>query len=165
MKEWKQLTFEQRKVIASGIAQEKKVKEIGVSLQMDPTSISKEVKRNRIEITKGLSNVCKKANRWPYVCTGCYKRYDKHKCSYTKYKYDAKVAQRMANERLIGSRIGIDLNVDEFKKINDLIKEGVDNKKSIYQIKIENGDTIKKSISTLYSYIILSSLFFLYFNI
>ena len=33
------------------------------------------------------------------------------------------------------------------------LKNGVDDKKSIYQIKIENNNIIKKSISTLYGYI------------
>lgn len=48
MKEWKHLTIEQRKTISSGISHEYKLKDIGESLLVDPTSISKEVKRNRI---------------------------------------------------------------------------------------------------------------------
>lgn len=60
MKQWKHLTLEQRKVISSGISHENKLKEIGKSLQVDPTSISKEVKRNRIEISTGLKNNCKR---------------------------------------------------------------------------------------------------------
>ena len=53
MKEWKHLTFEQRKTISSGISHKYKLKEIGESLLVDPTSISKEVKRNRIEVSIG----------------------------------------------------------------------------------------------------------------
>ena len=71
MKNWKHLNFEQRKVISSGISHEYKLKEIGENLLVDPTSISKEVKRNRIEVSIGLKNNCKKVQRWPYVCTGC----------------------------------------------------------------------------------------------
>ena len=44
MKEWKHLTFEQRKVIANGISHKYKLKEIAETLDFDPTSISKEVK-------------------------------------------------------------------------------------------------------------------------
>lgn len=154
MKSWKQINFEQRKLIASGIAHENSAKEIGEFLSMDPTSVSKEVKRNRTQVSKAYTKEeCKRLKRWPYVCTGCYKRYSREKCSCAKYKYDPQIAQRLANERLINSRNGIDLNADEFQKINKLIKDGVDNKKSIYQIKIENGDSIPKSVSTLYSYI------------
>jgi len=51
------------------------------------------------------------------------------------------------------SRKGIDITSDDFSKLDNIIKNGVDNKKSIYQIKIENKDSIDKSISTLYRYI------------
>ena len=151
MKTWKHLTLEQRKVISSGIAHEYKLIEIGENLQVDPTSISKEVKRNRIEISTGLRNDCKKIQRWPYVCTGCKKRFSN--CSYTKYKYDPIKAQEKANINLVYSRRGIDVDSDEFKLLDKIIKTGVDDNKSIYQIKIENNDVIKKSISTIYEYI------------
>jgi len=153
MKEWKHLSIDQRKVISSGIAHEYKVKDIGESLGVDPTTVSKEVKRNRDQITIGLStSTCKRINRWPYVCTGCSKRYN-NKCSLTKYKYDAQAAQKKANINLVNSRKGIDVTDEEFNKLDDLIKTGVDNNKSIYQIKIENNDVIKKSTTTLYRYI------------
>ena len=90
MKDWKHLTFEQRKVISNGISHNYKLKEITEALGYDPTSISKEVKRNRENITIGLNSTdCKKLSRWPYVCTGCGKRYN-NQCCFTKYKYDAK---------------------------------------------------------------------------
>ena len=152
MKQWKHLTLEQRKVISSGISHENKLKEIGKSLQVDPTSISKEVKRNRIEISTGLNNDCKRTQRWPYVCTGCSKKYNNN-CPFTKYKYDANKAQQKADINLVNSRRGIDVDDEEFKQLDTIIKNGVDENKSIYQIKIENNDIIKKSISTLYGYI------------
>ena len=151
MKEWKHLTIEQRKTISSGISHEYKLKDIGESLLVDPTSISKEVKRNRIEISIGLKNDCKRNQRWPYVCTGCKNRYNN--CPYTKYKYDASKAQDKADTNLVNSRRGIDVDAEEFKQLDSIIKNGVDEGKSIYQIKIENNDTIKKSVSTLYGYI------------
>ena len=152
MKQWKHLTLEQRKVISSGISHENKLKEIGKSLQVDPTSISKEVKRNRIEISTGLNNDCKRTQRWPYVCTGCSKKYNNN-CPFTKYKYDANKAQQKADINLVNSRRGIDVDDEEFKQLDTIIKNGIDENKSIYQIKIENNDIIKKSISTLYGYI------------
>lgn len=54
---------------------------------------------------------------------------------------------------MINSRRGIDLDNEEFKQLDKIIKDGIDDNKSIYQIKIENNHTIKKSISTLYGYI------------
>ena len=151
-KSWKHINFEQRKIIASGIAHNYKVKEIADALDIDPTSISKEVKRNRDAILVG-NNItsCKKTERQPYVCSGCNKRYQN--CPLTKYKYDAKSAQTKADINLINSRRGIDIDADEFKKLNNLIKSGIKEKKSIYQIKIENNDSIKHSVTTLYRYI------------
>ena len=68
---------EQRKVIANGISHNYKLKDITEALGFDPTSISKEVKRNRESTTigKNITN-CKKTQRWPYVCTGCPKKYN-----------------------------------------------------------------------------------------
>lgn len=153
MKTWKHLNEEQRKIISNGISKESKLIEIAENIGFDPTSISKEVKRNRKPTTIG-SNItdCKKVKRWPYVCSGCNKKYN-NQCAFTKYKYDSSYAQKEANRKLVLSRKGIDLNSEEFKTIDNLIKEGVDNKKSIFQIKIENNDVIDKSVSTLYRYI------------
>ena len=152
MKKWKHITFEQRKAISSGISHKQKVKHIGEFLDINPTSISKEVKRNRDAFDyKTGYKTCDKINRWPFVCSNCTYRYKE--CKYTKYKYDAKSAQSKANTNLINSRRGLDINDEEFKNIDKLIKNGIDNNKSIYQIKIENKDTINKSITTLYRYI------------
>ena len=153
MKDWKHITLEQRKIIANGISHNYKLKEIAETLGVDPTSISKEVKRNRESITIG-SNItnCKRITRWPYVCTGCNKRCN-NQCCFTKYKYDAQKAQNKADNKLINSRRGIDIDQDEFKKIDKIIKDGIDNKKSIYQITIENKEEINKSVTTLYRYV------------
>lgn len=153
MKDWKHLTFEQRKVISNGISQNHKLKEIAEALGFDPTSISKEVKRNRENTTIGLNVTnCKKVTRWPYVCTGCSKRYN-HQCCFTKYKYDAQKAQNKADTNLINSRKGIDIDSNEFQRLDKIVKEGIDNKKSIYQITIENKEEIDKSVTTLYRYV------------
>ena len=53
MKDWKHINFEQRKVISSWISHNYKLKEIADTLGLNPTSISKEVKRNRKEIKNG----------------------------------------------------------------------------------------------------------------
>lgn len=153
MKKWKHINFEQRKTISSSISHNYKVKDIGDILSLDPTSISKEVKRNRI-LVDSISTIikpCKKLNRWPYVCSNCKYRY--RDCCYTKFKYDAKTAQNLADSNLINSRRGLDIDNEEFKKLDTLIKDGVDNNKSIYQIKIENNDIINKSVTTLYRYV------------
>ncbi len=153
MKDWKHLTLEQRIVISNGISHNYKLKEIAEGIGFDPTSISKEVKRNResTSIGKNVTN-CKRVNRWPYVCTGCNKKYN-NQCFFTKYKYDAKKAQNKADINLINSRKGIDIDSESFQRLDKIVKDGIDNKKSIYQITIENKKEIDKSVTTLYRYI------------
>lgn len=152
MKKWKHINFEQRKVIASGLVHHYKVKEIADTLDLDPTSISKEVKRNRDCVSIGDNkSSCKKLLRWPYVCAGCSKRYSN--CHYSKYVYSASSAQSKADINLIESRRGIDVDSDEFKQLDKLIKDGIANRKSIYEIKIQNSSTINKSLTTIYRYI------------
>ena len=153
MKTWKHLDIENRKAISSCISHNYKLINISKILNYDPRGISREVKRNRIPIDfpNATSSNCPTLKRWPYVCTNCKNRYKE--CPFIKFKYDAKIAQRKADANLINSRKGIDINNDEFNKLDSIIKKGVDENKSIYQIKIENKDEIDKSITTLYRYI------------
>ena len=152
MKTWKHLNIENRKTISSCISHNYKLINISKILGYDPRGISKEVKRNRIPIDAAATfSSCEKLKRWPYVCTNCKFRYKS--CPYIKFKYDAKTAQKKADANLINSRRGIDLNVEEFNKLDFIIKKGTDENKSIYQIKIENNNSIVQSITTLYRYI------------
>lgn len=152
MKKWKHINLENRKTICSGIAHNYKLVEIANILNFNPTSISKEVKRNRVPVKVGTSyKPCEKLNRWPFVCSNCKLKYKN--CTFTKMKYDAQIADKIANANLINSRRGLDVNNDEFNKIDTLVKEGIDNGKSLYQIKIENNDDINKSLTTLYRYV------------
>lgn len=153
MKTWKHLDIENRKAISSCISHNYKLINISKILNYDPRGISREVKRNRIPIDfpNATSSNCPTLKRWPYVCTNCKNRYKE--CPFIKFKYDAKIAQRKADANLINSRKGIDINNYEFNKLDSIIKKGIDENKSIYQIKIENKDEIDKSITTLYRYI------------
>lgn len=80
---WKHINIEQRKVIKSCISHNKFLFEIGDLISVDPTSISKEVKRNRIKTHNGSTTIeCPKTKRWPFVCETCPKRY--FTCGYNK---------------------------------------------------------------------------------
>lgn len=152
MKKWKHINFEQRKTISFCISHNKKLCEIATILDLDPTSISKEVKRNRTVIKYGRSSQeCPLLKRWPYICSNCNHRYTN--CHLTQYKYNAKLAQENADTNLINSRRGIDISSEDFKQLDLVIKNGVDNDKSIYQIKIENAERVPQSLTTLYRYI------------
>ena len=153
MKKWKHINYDQRKSISSGIAHNMKLKYISELLDLDPTSISREVKRNRsiVEPIKQNNNCCPKLRRWPFVCTNCKNRYKD--CPFNKFIYNAKKAQNLADYNLKSSRRGLDITSKKFKQLDNIIKTGIDNNKSIYQIKIENNDKIDKSVTTLYRYI------------
>src|SRR5699024_4106182 len=62
-------------------------------------------------------------------------------------------AQIKADTNLVNSRKGIDIDSKEFDELDKIVKDGIDNKKSIYQIAIENKNDINKSVTTLYRYI------------
>ena len=153
MKTWKHMSEDNRKTICSCISHNKKLIEISEIIGYDPRAISKEVRRNRITVgsIEQTESKCPKLNRWPYVCTNCKNRYKD--CPFVKFVYNSKQAQKRADANLINSRKGIDLDSDEFNKLDLIIKKGIDENKSIYQISIENKDIINKSVTTLYRYV------------
>lgn len=152
MKKWNHLNFEQRKIIVSSLAKKFKLNEIADLLDVDPSAISKEIRRNRKLRKKGLvsDKVCVHTQRFPRCCNACLKRYND--CPFNQYIYDARHAQALADRRLVQSRVGLNMTEDEFLKLDEIIKNGVDNNESIYHIIHENTD-ISVSVPTVYRYI------------
>lgn len=148
---WEHINILQRKAIASGLSRHKSLKEIAEITNLDPTSISKEISRNRIKTYKGkkINDVCKKILRFPKCCNGCNKKYQG--CEFDKYEYKAEVAQEKADRRLINSRVGINVSEEEFNNIDKAIKEGIANKESIYHIVKSNEGM--PSTPTIYRWI------------
>ena len=112
-------------------------------------------KLNEIENLQPLERIlliAKKTQRWSYFCTGCQKKYN-NQCVFTKYKYDSKKAQNKAEVNLIDSRKGIDIDSKKFQILDKIVKNGIDNKKYVYQIAIENKDAINKFVTILYRYV------------
>ena len=62
--------LEQRKAIQIGAAHRQKATEIAFALNVNPTSVSRESKRNRIPDGDGTVE-CEKTQRFPFVCAGC----------------------------------------------------------------------------------------------
>ena len=62
---WKHLLLGQRKSIANMLAQGWRLKKIASVIGMDPTSISKEIERNRTMVASGPD--CPKTNRFPFA--------------------------------------------------------------------------------------------------
>ena len=145
-------TIENRKTISRMIAHGAKCKEIAAVLGCDPTSVSKEVKRNRM-ITKspatGKKFLCRRLDRFPFVCRDCPHKYKD--CAFVQFRYDASYAQERYEHLLHGSRRGIDLTPEEHRALNDALKYGLKNKKSVYEI--AKTSPLGISASTIYRYI------------
>lgn len=152
MKHWNHLNFNQRKIIASRLSKHDNLVTIADLIDMDPSALSKEIKRNRKLIKKGMktNEDCKKITRFPYCCNACPKKYSG--CPFNHYKYEASYAQNCADARLKNSRAGINMTKEAFMKLDSIIKEGVDHKESIYHIVHDNPE-ISVSVSTVYRYI------------
>lgn len=150
---WEQLNFNQRKIIGQLVSKKKKCKEIAELLNVDPSTVSKELKRNRILFNKGKQNSktqCKTPLRYPFVCNACTKRYGN--CDLERFTYNATDAQKLASYRLVSSRRGINLTLDEFDTLDKIVKDGVSQNESIYHI-VKNHPEIETSVSTIYRYI------------
>jgi len=124
MKAWKHLNLEQRKLIARLLSRESKLCEIADLLNVDATSISKEIKRNRIITRNGYKQVtkmCKYTTRYPYVCNFCQKKYSL--CPFKQFRYDANKAQEKAYFLLKKSRLGVNLTPEQFMKLDTLVNK------------------------------------------
>ena len=146
------LTFENRKLISSMITQGKKCIDIARAIGCDPTTIAKEIKKNRI-ISKEAKYkdkfLCKKLEKFPYVCVSCSHKYTD--CILTQLRYNAEVAQKKYDYRLHETRKGINLTKEEHESLNKALKEGLLEKKSIYSI-VHSSD-LEISVPTVYRYI------------
>lgn len=108
MKAWNHLNFEQRKIIVHLLAKRSKLCVIADTLEVDPSAVSKEIKRNRVLVKPGrvADQGCKHLGRFPYCCNGCVKKYQG--CLHNHYTYDAQKAHGLAQRRLVDTRSGID---------------------------------------------------------
>ena len=118
---------------------------------MDPTSISKEIERNRTMVASGPD--CPKNDRFPFVCDNCPLRYQKSECRCARWRYLAADAQAKADRRLTQSRAGVDATEGEFAAVDEAVREGVAQGKSIYAISKSEPVAGIASQSTLYSWI------------
>jgi len=150
MTKHKHLTLSDRNDIQLGLERGETFKAIGQSILKDPTTVSKEVKRNR-QIRDSTSNnlPCPLLDKAPFVCNGCPKR--RQNCGYKKIFYLAKQAQKQYEQTLVESREGTTLNSKTFWDMDKVISDGVKKGQHIYHIlKTHNLDV---SSSTVYRHI------------
>ena len=150
MTKHKHLTLSDRNDIQLGLERGETFKAIGQSILKDPTTVSKEVKRNRQVRESTCHNLpCPLLDKAPFVCNGCPKR--RQNCGYKKIFYLAKQAQKQYEQTLVESREGTPLNSKTFWDMDKVISDGVKKGQHIYHIlKTHN---LNVSSSTVYRYI------------
>ena len=150
MTKHKHLTLSDRNDIQLGLERGETFKAIGQSILKDPTTVSKEVKRNRQVRESTCDNLpCPLLDKAPFVCNGCPKR--RQNCGYKKIFYLAKQAQKQYEQTLVESREGTPLNSKTFWDMDKVISDGVKKGQHIYHIlKTHNLDV---SSSTVYRHI------------
>ena len=150
MTKHKHLTLSDRNDIQLGLERGETFKAIGQLILKDPTTVSKEVKRNK-QIRDSTSNnlPCPLLDKPPFVCNGCSKR--RQNCGYQKIFYLAKQAQKQYEQTLVEAREGTPLNSQTFWDMDKIISDGVKKGQHIYHIlKTHNLDV---SSSTVYRHI------------
>ena len=150
MTKHKHLTLSDRNDIQLGLERGETFKAIGQLILKDPTTVSKEVKRNKQIRDSTSSNLpCPLLDKPPFVCNGCPKR--RQNCGYQKIFYLAKQAQKQYEQTLVEAREGTPLNSQTFWDMDKIISEGVKKGQHIYHIlKTHNLDV---SSSTVYRHI------------
>lgn len=66
---------------------------------------------------------CPKTSKPPFVCNGCHSRTG---CRKNRFMYFAEDANREYKDKLSTSRQGINLNPEEFDKLNKIVKNGIE---------------------------------------
>ena len=150
MTKHKHLTLSDRNDIQLGLERGETFKAIGQSILKDPTTVSKEVKRNRQVRESTCDNLpCPLLDKAPFVCNGCPKR--RQNCGFKKIFYLAKQAQKQYEQTLVEAREGTPLNSKAFWDMDKIISDGVKKGQHIYHIlKTHNLDV---SSSTVYRHI------------
>ena len=150
MTKHKHLTLSDRNDIQLGLERGETFKAIGQSILKDPTTVSKEVKRNRQVRESTCHNLpCPLLDKDPFVCNGYSKR--RQNCGYKKIFYLVKQSQKQYEQTLVEAREGTPLNSKTFWEMDKIISDGVKKGQHIYHIlKTHNLDV---SSSTVYRHI------------
>lgn len=143
------LTIEDRILIEELLRQNYKLKDIARAIEVEPSTISREIKNRRISDNK--KEECYKTSKYPFICFNCSKKVH---CNKNRYYYNYKHAQKDYEDKLKYSRIGIDMSIDEVEYWNDYFKDKIkDKNQPILHIFKNIEDKFPKSIQSFYKYV------------
>lgn len=168
------LTLEERRVILIGIMNGSTKAAIAKTIGKDKSTVGKEIKLHRsltykcrmpLECTRYKKCIygrlctpdcpdyipfrCTRRDRSPGACNGCS---DWSRCRFDKYQYRPEEAHKDYRNTLVDSREGVNLTVQEAKRIADTIAPLLKQGQSPYQI-VTNHPELGISEKTLYNYI------------
>ena len=162
MTKFNHLSRENRDVIEHLINTNYNFTYIGNAINVDRTTISKEIRNNRYiksnfyspfdsKAIKNIVNKCPFLQKTPYVCNTCKQ---KNKCQKHHIYYNAKVAQENYEKKLSESRQGVNITPEHIDEIERIIVPLIKYKKqSINQVYINHSDILDFSKVTFYNYI------------
>ena len=173
--EYSHLSNEQRNLIEHLLNKGYSFSDIGKALNLDRTTISKEVRRNySVKVIKNSKQhcinqnncgiafcnydkqcykgkECDKLSRPPYVCNSCTKKVG---CRLTKHFYFSSLAQQLYEQRVVDSKKGYDIKEEDVDLIERVIVPLVkDKKQPINHIYENHKDILFFSKPTFYRYV------------
>ena len=153
----KHLDLTKRNFIEQGLNNNETFKGIANTISKSPMTVSNEIKRNKIFVkgnsfnrSRTYDNNCPKLRKVPYVCNGCESRKG---CRKNKYYYFAKDADSLYRERLVNSRIGINLTAEEFNRLNEIVSNDIRKGHSFAMILHNHKGEFSVKERTLYNYV------------
>lgn len=150
----KHLVKEDRKIIEKALDEGLMCKDIAARIDKDERTVSREVKRWRIQKQNGKygyngkKDFCKTIERFPYVCNHCGKR--QYCFAQFKYFYDADHAQKCYTELLSSSRTGLDVTLEEKIKFDAVLLNGIKKGQSVHHIMQAHRDELCYSERSAY---------------
>ena len=169
----KHLSLDDRKKIEEGIEKGLRKFEIAKLVNKSPSTITKEIKKNRKLKPRNMYNSpdkcihlkdckvcisrckdyeeepCYRRDRFVGACNNCP---NIRKCKLDKYFYTAKVANQNYQYTLKDSREGVNLNTTELRNLAHILAPLIEQGQSIYQI-LESHPEITQCAKTIYTYI------------
>ena len=167
-------TLQERRIILTGITNGSTKTAIAQTIGKDNSSVGKEIKLHRtlthkcnfplecnayrkcphgrnctLDCPDYVPFRCSRRDRSPGACNGCS---NWNKCRFNKYTYSPENAQKDYRTTLIDSRQGVNLTVQEAKKMAEIIKPLLEQGLSPYQILTLHPE-LNISEKTLYNYI------------
>lgn len=148
----KHLSLSQRIIIESKLNDNITLRKIGEFVGKPHTTVSREILSRRILVKGNRFNSftikCEKTEKAPFVCNGCP---NKSNCRKNRYFYYAKDANDNYRKILVESREGIDFESNEFRKMDKIITEEINNGHSFYMI-VEDHPEFNITERALYYY-------------